>query len=82
MSLIDIDNVLVEAGAEEMRQLGFKVFELRKHGDTLRIVLGARELESVLTPDIGRALAARLKPLGYKYVALDLEPLEDSWNRT
>ena len=61
--------------------MSFKVFELRKHGNTLRTSLGSREFEAILSGvKTAREVAARLKPLGYKYVALDLEPLEDTWN--
>jgi pyridinium-3,5-biscarboxylic acid mononucleotide sulfurtransferase len=79
MSLIGIDNILVDDGSEEMRRMGFKSFELRSHGALLRVALGSRDLEKALTPEIANELAQRMKALGYKYVALDLEPLENSW---
>ena len=79
--LVELENTLVNGGAQALRNMGFKVFELRRHGDTLRIALGSREFGLILSSaDIARELTARLKPFGYKYVALDLEPMEDTWH--
>jgi hypothetical protein len=79
--LVEIENMLVSGGAQALRDMGFRVFELRKHGDTLRIALGSREFGLILSSaETAREVVARLKPFGYRYVALDLEPIEDTWH--
>jgi len=68
--------VLERIGRAEslLRDMGFREFRVRSHGPIARIELGPQEDESaLLEPAARRSLVARLKALGYKYVALDLE---------
>ncbi len=77
--MVEIDNILIDRGAAEMRELGFKCFELRQHGPVLRVALCAREFEKVCSVEIAQEVVGRLKALGYKFIALDLEKLEETW---
>lgn len=63
----------VEAGEEALRALGFRQLRLRHHGHTARIEIGVDELQRALDPACVRAIVAAIKPLGFRYVTLDLE---------
>lgn len=63
----------VEAGEEALRALGFRQLRLRHHGHTARIEIGVDELPRALDPACVRAIVAAIKPLGFRYVTLDLE---------
>jgi len=63
----------VEEGEERLRSLGFRQVRLRHHGDLARIEVDRAELAHALDPAVGRAIVAAVKPLGFKFVALDLE---------
>ncbi|MBZ5502768.1 MAG: ATP-dependent sacrificial sulfur transferase LarE [Acidobacteriia bacterium] len=56
-----------------LRSLGFFQFRVRAHGDLARIELATAELARGLDPEVAKELAARLKPLGFAFVTLDLE---------
>jgi pyridinium-3,5-biscarboxylic acid mononucleotide sulfurtransferase len=56
-----------------LRSLGFLQFRVRAHGDLARIELSPAELPRGLDPGVAKELAARLKPLGFAFVTLDLE---------
>lgn len=66
--LISIDN-----GEQILRDLGFRIFRVRHHGDIARLEIAREELPRALDPDIRRQLAMRLKALGFRYVAVDIE---------
>jgi uncharacterized protein len=61
--------------AEELlREMGFRQFRVRSHGDIARIELGRREEPTQLMEGRGRERVVRaFKELGYLYVTLDLE---------
>jgi uncharacterized protein len=63
----------VEAGEERLRELGFRQMRLRHHGELARVEIDPAELPLALDPGMARAIVAALKPLGFRYVALDLE---------
>jgi pyridinium-3,5-biscarboxylic acid mononucleotide sulfurtransferase len=63
----------VEQGEERLRALGFRQVRLRHHGDVARIELDAGELRQALDPDMSAAIVAAIKPLGFRWVSLDLE---------
>jgi uncharacterized protein len=63
----------VEAGEERLRALGFRQVRLRHHGSLARIEVAPEELPRALDPELARACVAALKPLGFRYVSLDLE---------
>jgi uncharacterized protein len=63
----------VEEGEERLRALGFRQVRLRHHGELARIEIDVLELERALDPAVALAIVAAVKPLGFRYVALDLE---------
>ncbi len=63
----------VERGEERLRALGFRQVRLRHHGHLARIEIGADELARALEPRMARSIAAAIRPLGFRWVSLDLE---------
>ena len=64
---------IVETGEERVKELGFRQFRVRYHGDVVRIEIAREEMERALTVDMAERFTAIFKALGFKYVALDLE---------
>jgi pyridinium-3,5-biscarboxylic acid mononucleotide sulfurtransferase len=46
---------------------------VRHHGELARIEVAREELPSVLSTERFEAITAALKPLGFKFIALDME---------
>ena len=63
----------VEQGEELLRGLGFRQVRLRHHGALARVEVDPAERPYALDPVMARAIAAALKPLGFRFVTLDLE---------
>jgi len=63
----------VEEGEERLRALGFRQVRLRHHGHLARIEIAPDELPRALTADVARAIVGAIKPLGFRWVSLDLE---------
>ncbi len=63
----------VERGEEALRALGFRQVRLRHHGAMARVEIDPAELAKALTPEMARAISAAIKPLGFRYVSLDLD---------
>jgi uncharacterized protein len=63
----------VEAGEESLKALGFRQFRVRFHGELVRIEIAREEMERALTLEMAGTLTGVFKPLGFKYVTLDLE---------
>ena len=63
----------VELGEEALRALGFRQVRLRHHGSLARVEIDPAELPKALTPEMARAISAAIKPLGFRYVSLDLD---------
>jgi len=63
----------VEAGEERLRALGFAQVRLRHHGPLARVEIAPDELPRALTPEMTRAIVESIKPLGFRWVSLDLE---------
>lgn len=63
----------VEVGEERLRALGFRQVRLRHHGELARIEIDPGELPRALDPSAARAIVAAIKPLGFRFVSLDLE---------
>ena len=63
----------IELGEERLRELGFRQVRLRHHGELARIEIDTRELARALDPEMAMAISAAIKPLGFRYVSLDLE---------
>ena len=63
----------VEVGEESLKALGFHQFRVRFHGELVRIEIAREEMERALTLEMAGTLTGLFKPLGFKYVTLDLE---------
>ncbi len=63
----------VREGEAFIRKLGFPIVRLRHHGELARIEVPAQDLARILRPATGRKLAARLRSLGYIWIAVDIE---------
>lgn len=63
----------VELGEERLRALGFRQIRLRHHGNLARIEVAPEELRRALDPAMAAKMAAAIKPLGFRWIALDLE---------
>ena len=61
----------VENAEESMRQLGFREFRVRHHGELARVEISRSELPAALTMEMLDAITAALKQCGYQYVTLD-----------
>lgn len=65
---------LKQVGAAEdvLRDMGFGQVRVRHHGEIARIEIAPQEFKRIMRPATRRTIHARLKKLGYLYVALDL----------
>ncbi len=63
----------VEKAEAVLRGLGFVQLRVRHHGDIARIELAAGDIARLAAEPLRATVAAELKKLGYRYVALDLE---------
>jgi len=63
----------VEQGEARLRALGFRQLRVRHHGEVARVEIAPEELALALDPAMARRMVAALKPLGFRYVSLDLE---------
>jgi len=63
----------VERGEEILRGLGFRQLRLRHHGELARIEIDPSELPRALDPAMAQRIVDVIKPLGFRYVSLDLE---------
>src|SRR5258708_835798 len=63
----------VEQGEDALRQLGFRQFRVRHHGDIARIEIAKEEMPRALTPEMTAEFTRVFKALGFKFVTLDLE---------
>jgi len=63
----------VEQGEDRLRALGFQQVRLRHHGELARVEVEPSELANALDPEMARRIVAELKPLGFRFVSLDLE---------
>ena len=63
----------VEEGEERLRALGFRQLRVRHHGSLARVEIDPAELPRALAPVMAARIVAALKPLGFRFVSLDLE---------
>jgi len=63
----------VERGEDALRELGFRQFRVRHHGEIVRIEIARDEMSRALTPDMAAEFSKTFKALGFKFVTLDLE---------
>jgi uncharacterized protein len=63
----------VEQGEEVLRQLGFRQFRVRHHGQIVRIEIAKDELARAMTTEMAAEFTRVFKALGFTYVTLDME---------
>jgi len=61
----------VENAEEAMRQLGFREFRVRHHGELARVEIARNELPRALSIEVLDSITAALRKVGYQYVTLD-----------
>jgi uncharacterized protein len=61
----------VERAEESIRQLGFREFRVRHHGELARVEIARSEMPSALAMETLDAITAALRETGYQYVTLD-----------
>ena len=61
----------IEQSEEALRQLGFREFRVRHHGDLARVEIARTELPKALNTEILDRITSALKQAGYHYVTLD-----------
>ena len=78
---ITVEKLQQVAGAESsVRELGFRGFRIRHHGDIARVEMPIDDLERAF--ELREDISARVKSHGFKFVALDLDGYESgSLNR-
>jgi uncharacterized protein len=64
---------MVEQGEDALRQLGFRQFRVRHHGDIARIEIARDEMVRAMTAEMAVEFSRIFKKLGFKFVTLDLE---------
>lgn len=62
----------VDRGEGIMRELGFREFRVRHHGELVRLEVAPAELDKALRREVVDELARRFRALGFRYVTLDL----------
>ncbi len=62
----------VDTGEQVMRELGFREFRVRHHGELVRLEVAPEELDKALKREVADDLARRFRALGFRYVTLDL----------
>jgi len=63
----------VEDGEARLRDLGFRQVRLRHHGEVARIEIAPDEIGRALDRGMAEQIVAVIKPLGFRWVSLDLE---------
>lgn len=61
----------IERGEESLRQLGFREFRVRHHGEIARVEISRSEMPRAMTMEMMDAISAELRKAGFKYVTLD-----------
>jgi len=56
-----------------MKQLGFREFRVRYHGDLARIEVSQNEIDRLFDKLIREAIVKKFKEVGFKFVSLDLQ---------
>ena len=63
----------IERGESVLRELGFRQFRVRHHGELARIEIAPEEMPHALDAGVAREIGQRLRGIGFLYVTLDLE---------
>jgi len=64
----------IASAESELRRLGFRQFRVRYHQEVARLELASEEYERFFSGDVRERINTALKAIGFKFVALDLEP--------
>jgi len=64
---------MVDRAESALRRLGFRQVRVRHHGDVARIEVSEEEMARAFSPEMAARMSTALKPLGFKFVTLDLE---------
>lgn len=64
---------MVERGEDALRQLGFRQFRVRHHGEIARIEIAREEMTRAMTAEMAAEFVRIFKKLEFKFVTLDLE---------
>lgn len=64
---------VVEQGEDALRQMGFRQFRVRHHGEIVRVEIAREELPRALSAEMALEFTRIFKALGFTYVTLDLE---------
>jgi pyridinium-3,5-biscarboxylic acid mononucleotide sulfurtransferase len=64
---------MVEHGEDSLRQLGFRQFRVRHHGDSARIEIARDEMARAMTVEMAAEFSRIFRKIGFKFVTLDLE---------
>lgn len=63
----------IDRAEAALREMGFRQFRVRAHGELARIELAREELALALDAEIFRQMAERVKECGFAFVTLDME---------
>ena len=61
----------VERAEESLRQLGFREFRVRHHGELARVEIARAELPRALTIEMMEHISSEVRKAGFQYVTLD-----------
>ena len=64
---------MIERGEAALRELGFRQFRVRLHGQLARVEIAPEEMDRAFSKETCAAISQALKRAGFTYVALDLE---------
>jgi uncharacterized protein len=63
----------IERGESVLRELGFRQFRVRAHGELARIEVAREEMSRGLDPEMAKQISARFREIGFTFVTIDLE---------
>jgi pyridinium-3,5-biscarboxylic acid mononucleotide sulfurtransferase len=64
---------MIDRGEEILRNLGFRQFRVRHHGDVARLEFARDEMPRVLNVEMFDAIGREFKRLGFQFVAVDVQ---------
>ena len=64
---------MIEAAANVLREMGFRVFRVRHHETLARLEIAKDEMPRALEPSVAERLTRELRALGYQHVTVDLQ---------
>jgi pyridinium-3,5-biscarboxylic acid mononucleotide sulfurtransferase len=64
---------MIDKAEMALKELGFRQVRVRHHDDIARIEVAETELEKALDVAMAKRITAALRPLGFKYITIDLD---------